>query len=162
MNTLTGHSGQIYALTLLPNGLIASGASDKTINIWNISITYPLYSLTGHTDAVNRLVVMNNELLASCSYDHTIKIWSLSSYSVLKSWTASSDYVLDIAFDSTLNVLASGDLATPNLVKVWESSIWTNIATSLGNIVSSFPWFSSCFYSNRVIFMRNYKFQINK
>ena len=136
MNDLTGHSGLIYASTLLPNGLIASGGEDFTIKIWNISITYPLYSLTGHTAAVRDLVVMNNQLLASCSYDHTIKIWSLSSYSVLKSWTAGTSFVFSLAFDSTINVLASGDNA--NLVKVWDSSIWTNITTNLGNIFENF------------------------
>ena len=137
MRNLTGHSGLLFALTLLPNGLIASGATDSTIKIWDISITYPLYTLTGHLSEVKCLTVMNNQLLASCSYDKTIKLWSLSSYTLLKSWTASSNFVFDISFDPTLNVLASGDFV--NQVKVWDSSIWTNITTtSSGNIYATF------------------------
>ncbi len=132
LNTLTGHSFLLYALTLLPNGLIASGSWDGTINIWDTSKTYPLYTLTGHSNDVRALTVINNEYLASCSHDNTIKLWSLSSYSMVKSWTASSAKMVSLAFDPTLNVLASGDYTPSSLVKVWDSSIWTNISTVTG------------------------------
>ena len=99
--------------------------------IWDMTKTYPLYTLTGHTDRVRALTVINNAYLASCSHDKTIKLWSLSSYSIVKSWTASTSYVLALAFDSTLNVLASGD--NSNLVRLWDSSMWTNIPTTSGN-----------------------------
>ena len=130
INTLSGHSGYVLALTLLPNGLIASGSADSTIKIWDITKTYPLYSLTGHISQINALALINNEYLASCSNDQSIKLWSLSTYSIVKSWTATTTFVNALAFDSTLNVIASGDLA--NLVKVWSSNIWANISTSSG------------------------------
>ncbi len=132
INNLTGHSNAIWALSLLPNGLIASGAdeNDSTIKIWDITKTYPLYTLTGHTNVIRALTVINNDYLASCSGDQTIKLWSLSSYSMIKSWTASPSWVLALAFDSTLNVLASGHYF--KLVKVWDSSIYP----ALGKISS--------------------------
>ena len=33
-NVLTGHNGQIGALTVLPDGRLASGSSDWTIRLW--------------------------------------------------------------------------------------------------------------------------------
>ncbi len=128
VNTLNGHLYAIWALSLLPNGWIASGSTDNSIKIWDITQTYPLETLTGHTDVIRALTVINNEYLASCSHDLTIKLWSLSSYSIVKSWTASTSWLLALASDSTLNVLASGDFA--NLVKVWDSSIWTQTTTA--------------------------------
>ena len=133
INTLTGHSGYVLALTLLPNGFVASGSTDSTIKIWDITKTYPLYNLTGHTHDVRALTVINNAYLASCSNDLTIKLWSLSSYSIANSWTASTSSILALAFDSKLNVLASGDSA--KLVKLWSSDLWTNITTSSGRFI---------------------------
>ncbi len=137
INTLSGHSNWVLRLALLPIGLIASGAiaTDNTIKIWDITKTYPLYTLTGHTSDVRDLTVINNEYMASCSSDMTIKLWSLSSYSIVKSWTASTSWMLALAFDSTLNVLASGDYIPSKLVKVWDSSLWTGIVPTLGKYI---------------------------
>ena len=128
LRNLTGHSDLIWALTLLPNGFIASGSKDSTVKIWDITKTYPLYTLTGHTSNIRALTLINEQYLASCSADSTIKLWSLSDYSIVKSWTASTNLVLALAFDSTLNVLASGDFM--KMVKVWDSSIWASVSIS--------------------------------
>ncbi len=91
MRTLSGQKSAIFALNILPNGLLASGSYDGKIMIWNISNTTPLYTLLGHKDWIHSLIVINNEHLASCSNDKTIKLWSLSNYEEENSWTASSD-----------------------------------------------------------------------
>jgi WD40 repeat protein len=68
---------------------------------------------------------MNKDYFVSCAHDGTIKLWSLTSnYTQVKSWQAASSYVLALAFDSTLNVLANGDVNSANNVKVWDSSLW--------------------------------------
>jgi ribosome assembly protein 4 len=127
LNTLTSHTNDLYALTLLPNGLLASGSSDTKIMIWNITKTSPLYTLTGHTNWVRALVVINAEYLVSGAEDNKIILWSLTNnYAQVKSWQASSK-VLSLAFDSTLNVLASGDVNSANNVKLWDSSLWANL-----------------------------------
>ncbi len=123
-----GHNGWIAALTLLPNGLLASGSGDCRIIVWNITKTYPLYTLIGHANDVRALVLVNDQYLASGSLDKTIKLWSLKSYSNVKTWTASTSYVSCLAYDSTLNLLASGD--NEFLVKVWDPSFWTNISNT--------------------------------
>ncbi len=127
LNNLTGHTHYIFALTLLPNGLLVSGAADNTIMIWNITKTSPLYNLTGHTSIIRAFVVINEEYLVSGANDGTMILWSLSNnYTQVRSWQASSSYVLSLAFDSTLNVLASGDGNMNDNVKIWDSSLWAN------------------------------------
>ncbi len=135
INTLLGHSGYVLPLTLLPNGFLASSSSDSTIKLWDITKTYPLYSLTGHSSQINVLALINEDYLVSASNDQTIKLWSLSSYSIVKSWTASTTYVNALAFDSSLNVLASGDNA--NLVKVWSSDLWSQISIDTGSLLEN-------------------------
>ncbi len=125
---MIGHSW-IYALALLPNGLLASGSVDGEIMIWNVNETAPLYTFLGHTDWIRSLIVMNNDYLASSSFDKTIKLWSLSNYEEVNSWTASDKYIFAIAFDPKLNALVSASFV--NEIRVWDSRMWTNIKTGM-------------------------------
>jgi WD40 repeat protein len=128
---LIGHSW-IYALILLPNGLLASGSDYRKIMIWNVSETSPLYTLSGHTHMIRNLIVINNEYLASASFDKTIKLWSLSNYEEVSSWAASDIRLSSLAFDPKLNVLVSGGF--DNKVRVWDSRLWTNITYKPGTL----------------------------
>ncbi|CAG8491482.1 5716_t:CDS:10, partial [Ambispora leptoticha] len=59
-----------------PKGLIASGSSDKTINIWDPEHPQdPIYSLIGHTDNICALDVSPSGYLVSGSWDKTVKLW---------------------------------------------------------------------------------------
>jgi WD40 repeat protein len=98
--------------------------------LWDVSKTYPLYTLAAHGSQINALTLINDKYLASASNDKTIKLWSLISYSMINSWTASTSNVLTLAYDSSLNVLASGDSA--NQVKIWSSSLLTSVLVSSG------------------------------
>ena len=51
----TGHRNWIECLELLPNGLIASGAGDKTIKLWNLKSGENIHTLTGHDGHINCL-----------------------------------------------------------------------------------------------------------
>ncbi len=69
--TFTGNTSiaDIYALAVLPNGDLASGSADKTIDIWNPTEGTLLRTLTGHTSIVYALTVLPNGDLASGSGD---------------------------------------------------------------------------------------------
>ena len=73
--TLTGHTSDVNALTVLSDGSLVSGSDDNTIKIWDIKNGQTIKTLTGHTDSVYALTVLPDGSLASGSYDNTIKIW---------------------------------------------------------------------------------------
>jgi len=75
--TLSGHTGWVNALLVLPNGLLASGSDDSTIKLWDVDRQACVSTLSGHTSFVTALVVLPNGVLASGSVDHTIKLWSV-------------------------------------------------------------------------------------
>ena len=55
--TLNGHKGQVTALKYNREGsLLASGAQDTDIIVWDVSAESGLYRLRGHQDQVTDLV----------------------------------------------------------------------------------------------------------
>ena len=55
--TLSGHKGQVTALRYnQQGGLLASGAQDTDIIVWDIAAESGLYRLRGHQDQVTDLV----------------------------------------------------------------------------------------------------------
>ncbi len=132
---MIGHTNWLMTLTLLPNGLIASGAADNKIMIWNVSISYPIYVL-GPINLVRVLLVAQNKYLVSVAQDLTIRFWSLGSFSNVQSWTASTINILALAFDPDLNLLASAD--ANYVIRVWDSSLWDSISGKILKLFLSF------------------------
>lgn len=66
-----------------PGTLIATGAHDKTLRIWNPERTQAKNSteLRGHTGAIERVAFhpINETELASCSSDGTVRFWDVRS-----------------------------------------------------------------------------------
>jgi WD40 repeat protein len=82
IQTLTGHTSRVWALTVLQNGNLVSGSLglvfglDNTIKIWNPTTGALIQTLTD-TSPVCALTVLQNGNLVSGSYDAglNIKIW---------------------------------------------------------------------------------------
>ncbi|MBK8195156.1 MAG: hypothetical protein IPK76_18795 [Lewinellaceae bacterium] len=73
------------SISFLPNGQqIATGASDGTIKIWNLSNGKSKFTLNAGGGLADRKGVnqvscfSNGQYLASISHDHKVKIWDLS------------------------------------------------------------------------------------
>jgi hypothetical protein len=75
-STLQGHTGEVYALAVLPDGQLASASYDKTVRVWRPSTGACEAVLEGHTSAVAALAVLPDGRLASANYDKTVRVWS--------------------------------------------------------------------------------------
>jgi len=75
------HRRFITAVSFSPDGkLLASGADDKTIKLWEMPSGKLLKTLEGHKDDVRAVSFSpDGRLLASGSHDHTIKLWEMPS-----------------------------------------------------------------------------------
>jgi len=82
------HTGPIYALAFNNYGVVATGAKDREIGIWNMSATTSQRlslsrRLVGHTAGITALgfYEANNEaLLLSGSADNTTRIWDMATW----------------------------------------------------------------------------------
>lgn len=77
---VTGHTGSVSALTVLPTGEIVTGSKDDTIKIWALEGAEWVctHTLTGHTGSVSALAVLpTGEIVSGSADGGTIKIWAL-------------------------------------------------------------------------------------
>jgi hypothetical protein len=74
-----GHTNQVLALAVLPNGKLASGSLDSTIRIWDIATQRCESTLRGHDNTGCSLAMLSRGKLASGSHVGTIRIWNISS-----------------------------------------------------------------------------------
>ncbi|KAF9358012.1 hypothetical protein BGX26_002652 [Mortierella sp. AD094] len=77
-----GHTNYVNSVAFIgaseanPHGLIVTGGSDKSINVWNPEdASAPVYTLVGHTDNVCSLFADTDGHIVSGSWDKTAKIW---------------------------------------------------------------------------------------
>jgi WD40 repeat protein/serine/threonine protein kinase len=118
---LEGHRGPVEALAFsLDDALIASGAVDHTVRLWDTRSWSARSVLEGHTDRVYSLAFSpDGEMLASGSNDTTIRLWSTSASEELALLTGHLDYVFALAFDPDGSRLVSG--SGDETLRVWDT-----------------------------------------
>src|SRR5437667_298998 len=92
--TLSGGSYSVNALTVLPDGRLASGSFDTTIKLWDIESGTCAATLSGHSYYVDALTVLPDGRLASGSSDKTIKLWDIRTGACTTTFSGHSDYVV--------------------------------------------------------------------
>ena len=75
---LTGHSGSINCISVLPDGRVLSGSDDHTIRVWDAITGQCLQTLVGHEKEINCAAVLPNGWVVSGSLDHTLRVWNLT------------------------------------------------------------------------------------
>ena len=75
---MRGHSSSVNSITFNENGtLLASGASDKTIKIWNIESFIEIATLNLNSKKVNSVAFSKRGAILASSFGKEIKLLNL-------------------------------------------------------------------------------------
>ena len=133
LRTLRGHSDEVLAVTVTPDGtLVVSTSRDKTLKVWDLGSGLELLTLRGHTSRVTAVTVTQDGTLAvSASEDETLKVWDLGSGHELRTLGGHSNIVRGVAVtpDGMLAVSASDD----RTLKVWDLATGRDLRTLEGH-----------------------------
>ncbi|MFD1937690.1 TIR domain-containing protein [Nonomuraea mangrovi] len=116
VRTLQGHSGRVYAVAF-SGDLLASGASDGTVVLWDPLTGERLHTLRGHADGVWPVRFSPaGDLIAAGGGDGDVRIWSTATGELLHRMTGHTAPIFTAAFTSW--GLVTGDAA--GTVRVWD------------------------------------------
>ena len=120
VRALEGHSKTVRSVAFSHDGTqLATGSSDTTIRIWNVSTWACESLLTGHSDWVRSVAFCPDGLrLATASDDKTIRIYEAFSGRHLHTFEGHGHFVYSIAFSHDGCQLVSG--SADNEVKLWD------------------------------------------
>ncbi|KAG8200444.1 hypothetical protein JTE90_000526 [Oedothorax gibbosus] len=115
----SGH-GQILALALSSDDkFLASGCSNKIINIWNPDTMELLKTFRGHKDAISGLVFeKNSHQLISASNDRSLKLWNLDEMGYVETLFGHQDAITGV--DCFLGEIALTSGGRDNTVRIWK------------------------------------------
>ncbi|KAJ1965558.1 pre-mRNA-splicing factor prp46 [Dispira parvispora] len=120
MRVISGHLGWVRCISVEPNNKwFATGASDRTIKIWDLASGTLKLTLTGHISSVRGLAVSpRHPYMFSCGEDKMVKCWDLEYNKVIRHYHGHLSGVYSLALHPMLDVLVTaGRDAT---ARVWD------------------------------------------
>jgi WD40 repeat protein len=108
------HTGLIYGLAFSSaGGLLASGAQDGLIRLWDVQQRKLVLELKGHEEPISGLAFSpDGKTLASASVDRTVRLWDpkTGKQQVGSPLTGLADSLSGVAFDPEGKILAASGL----------------------------------------------------
>ena len=133
MRTLEGHSSQVDAVSITPDGNYAvSASSDMTLKVWDLKEGKEVHTLTGHSDWISAVsVTPDGNYAVSASDDKTLKVWDLKTGKEVHTLTGHSSSVIAVSItpDGNYAVSASED----KTLKVWDLKTGKKVHTLKGH-----------------------------
>ena len=110
---------ELYDLSLSPTEpLVAAGAQDGTVRLWDMDNDWAMRKLSGHDGAVVGVGFLSDgSTLVSAGHDGKVRLWDVTSGDELRSLTGHTEWGTSVAFSPDGAVLASG--ANENTVRLW-------------------------------------------
>jgi WD40 repeat protein len=131
--TLTGHSQGnwltqgVRAVAFSADGkVLASGAGDKTIKLWDTTTWQEITTLIGHSDAITSLAFSPVERTLLSAAGHTIKLWKLDTDDEISFSATFAPRV--VSFDASGERFACGGLKGE--FSLWKLDIREKLGTA--------------------------------
>ncbi len=133
LETLVGHAESVLSVAFSPNGrLLASGSSDNTIHLWDVTTGRSVRLLTGHKSQVFSVAFSpNGAMLASASGDHAVKLWDVAGGRAPVTFAGHTDKVFSVAYSPDGNTLASA--SKDKTIKLWKVAAGSELLTLTGH-----------------------------
>ena len=123
----------VRSVSFSPDGaLLASGASDSTVKLWDVATRRQIATLKGHRSQVSSVSFSpDGTLLASGSWDRTVKLWDVATRRQIATLEGHWSWVRSVSFSPDGTLLASG--SSNFTVILWDVATRRQIATLEGH-----------------------------
>lgn len=128
-----GHYFDVNCLAYSPDSqLLATGADDNKVKVWNVTSGFCFVTFSEHTNAVTALHFMaSSNCLLSASLDGTVRAWDLFRYRNFRTFTTpSSRQFVSLAADQSGEVICAGTLDS------FEIFVWSMKTGRLLDVLS--------------------------
>ncbi|WNM59732.1 WD40 repeat domain-containing protein [Candidatus Nitrospira allomarina] len=116
---LKGHRGWVDTLAFIDNDTAISGASDKSLRVWDIATRKTKRIMGGHSDRIRSVVVNNNHRTAfSASDDGTIRAWDLATLKTSDATLGHEAAVTQVTVEPNSSLAVS--TGKDGSVKIWD------------------------------------------
>ncbi|CAA0207479.1 unnamed protein product [Arabidopsis thaliana] len=128
-----GHYFDVNCVTYSPDSqLLATGADDNKVKVWNVMSGTCFITFTEHTNAVTALHFMaDNHSLLSASLDGTVRAWDFKRYKNYKTYTTPTPRQF-----VSLTADPSGDVVCAGTLDSFEIFVWSKKTGQIKDILS--------------------------